>query len=189
MVNLLNLGNVTSGYGTRRAPTKGASTNHKGVDIVLRNKSIPSVLSGTVLSSGYNSSAGNFIKIKQSDGTIATYMHMAAKSPYSAGDTVREGQTIGIMGSTGISTGDHLHFQVEKNGAIINPQTYLSSGVVGSVSTNSTAFSTTGGESSGGWLKETALDFVGHIITFVVVLLVVVLAVVFFTKAFEIKIF
>lgn len=188
MVNLLSMGTVTSGYGTRRAPTKGASTNHKGVDIVLRNKSIPSVLSGTVLSSGYNSSAGNYIKIRQSDGTIATYMHMAAKSPFSAGDTVKEGQTIGIMGSTGISTGDHLHFQVERNGSIINPQTYLSGGGVGSVSTNSTNFST-GGESSGGWLKETALDFVGHVITFVVVLLVVVLAVVFFTKAFEIKIF
>ena len=182
MINLLELGNVTSGFGYRMKPLAGASTNHKGVDIVLRNKTIPSVLSGTVLQSGYNSSSGNYIRIQQADGTIATYMHMAAKSPYSAGDKVKEGQAIGIMGSTGVSTGNHLHFQVEKNGTILNPVNYLKNGV-SNVSTDSTEFST---ENDSSGIKETVMTFVGYIIQFIFILIIVILAMWFFMKAFDI---
>ena len=134
MIDLLNLGTLTSHFGNRDAPTSGASTNHKGIDIVLNDSSIPAVTGGEVIDSGYDSGMGNYIKIKDSNGYTHTYMHMASKSKYVAGSQVKEGSTIGTMGSTGISTGDHLHYQVQDSGGtFLDPEKYLS-GATGVVS-------------------------------------------------------
>ena len=134
MIDLLNLGTLTSHFGNRNAPTSGASTNHKGIDIVLKDSSIPAVTGGEVIASGYNSSMGNYITIKDSNGYKHTYMHMASKPKYKTGSYVPEGSTIGIMGSTGISTGDHLHYQVQDSGGtFLDPEKYLS-GATGIIS-------------------------------------------------------
>ena len=127
MINLLNLGTLTSGFGNRTSPTAGASTNHKGIDIVLNDANIPAVTSGTVTASGTDSSRGNWISIKDQYGNVQTYMHMKNAATLSAGDKVAEGDIIGIMGSTGISTGNHVHFQVaNESGEYINPESYFS---------------------------------------------------------------
>lgn len=180
MVNLLSMGNITSGYGQRPRPTVGASTNHKGIDIVLSNDNVPAVLGGKVLYSGFSNSAGNYIKIQQTDGNIATYMHLAKPANYKSGAVVKEGDIIGVQGSTGVSTGKHLHFQVENDSGFIDPQKYFS---------NSSAFSTVSTELS--TEKENssfAMNLVGHIIQFIAIIFVFVLATIFFFKAFDIKI-
>ena len=187
MINLLDIGRLTSGFGQRKSPTAGASSEHKGIDIVLNDDNIPSVKAGTVSYVGYSSSGGNMIFIDQEDGTTAKYMHMASPSPLSVGDTVTEGQTIGTQGSTGISTGKHLHFQVEGAGGVIDPEIYLD---VDTWLNNTNLVETVGSsnnESSGG-IKGTLLDIAGKLLTFIVVLLIVVLAVYLFMKAFDISI-
>lgn len=129
MIDLRELGVISSGYGARKAPTTGASTFHKGLDIVLNDEAIPSVMGGTVSKVGKSSSAGNWISIKQTDGTTATYMHLAEMPSWSVGDTISEGQTVGIMGNTGISTGTHLHIQFSDNqGNTLDPVAYFETG-------------------------------------------------------------
>lgn len=176
MIDLRQYGTVTSGYGQRVAPTTGASTNHKGLDIVLKDSNIPAVKTGVVEYVGYSNSGGNMVYIKHDDGVTARYLHMAAPSTLSVGDVVREGQTVGIMGSTGVSTGDHLHIDFKRGGTTLDPDEYFSSGGSG-------AFVSTDNEGSG-----LAMGIVGNIIEFVVILLILVLAVVLFMKAFDISI-
>lgn len=162
MIDLLNMGTLTSHFGNRDAPTAGASTNHKGIDIVLSDKSIPAVTGGEVIASGYNSSAGNYITIKDSNGYNHTYMHMANKSSLSVGSTVKEGDTIGTMGSTGVSTGAHLHYQVsDSSGNFLDPEKYLS-GATGTV---------TGGYSDSG--SEYGLKWWGDIVRVVICALLI----------------
>lgn len=176
MIDLRTQGTVTSGFGQRTSPTAGASSNHKGLDIVLSDKNIPSVEAGEVTYKGYSNSGGNMVFITGANGVTTKYMHLASESPLSVGDVVREGQTIGIMGSTGISTGDHLHIEFNRGGTVLDPDEYFSSGGSGLVTTTSN----NGGS---GW----AMGLVGNIIEFVVILLVLVLAVVLFMKAFDIQ--
>lgn len=178
MINLLERGTVTSGFGKRTSPTKGASTNHKGIDIVLKDGVVPSVLGGTVSYVGYSSSGGNMITIEHADGSKASYMHLLTLPTLRVGEYVEEGTMIGTQGSTGISTGDHLHFQIEKNGEYIDPSEWF--GNYGSVSYGVTKQVNN--------LKSSALGIVGHVVEFVVVLLVLVLAVILFMKAFDIHI-
>ena len=130
MIDLTKLGTVTSEYGNRPAPTAGASTPHKGVDVVVNNSQTPAVTAGTVTDKGTDSSRGNWISIRDAYGNVQTYMHMKNSSSLSAGDKVAEGDIIGTMGSTGISTGNHVHFQVyNAQGTYINPETYFSGGI------------------------------------------------------------
>lgn len=187
MINLLDLGRLTSGFGQRTSPTKGASSNHKGIDIVLENDNIPSVKAGTVSYVGYSNSGGNMIFIEQEDGTTAKYMHMANPSTLSVGDTVKEGQTIGTQGNTGVSTGKHLHFQVEGTSGAIDPEIYLD---VESYIANSSHFDHIGEnkkENDSG-IKGSLLDILGKLLTFIAILLIIVLAVYLFMKAFDISI-
>ena len=175
MINLLERGTVTSGFGKRTSPTEGASTNHKGIDIVLENGMVPSVLGGTVSYVGHSASGGNMITIEHADGSKATYMHLLTLPTLKVGEYVEEGTMIGTQGSTGISTGDHLHFQIEKNGEYLDPSEWF--GDYGSISA---AVSNN--------VKSSVMGIVGHVIEFVVILLVLVLAVVLFMKAFDIHI-
>ena len=79
---------------------------------------------GTVLYAFYSDSAGNWVVINHGNGLVTKYMHHSAIY-VSAGQYVTKGQQIGAVGSTGWSTGPHLHFQVEVNGMAVNPRNYL----------------------------------------------------------------
>lgn len=116
---------VSSEFGYRDAPLAGASTNHKGIDLAAPTGTpIYAAQSGTVTSAGYSGNAGNMIVINHGNGMQTYYMH-CSKIYVSAGTKVSKGQNIGAVGSTGNSTGPHLHFQVMLNGVPVNPRNYL----------------------------------------------------------------
>lgn len=117
---------VSSDFGYRSDPFTGATTYHSGIDIPApAGTPIVAAASGTVEWATYSSSAGNWIGINHGNGVYTVYMHMSAML-VSAGASVSAGQTIGLVGTTGSSTGNHLHFSVRKNGAYVNPWNYVS---------------------------------------------------------------
>lgn len=121
-----NGGYVSSKFGPRKAPTKGASTYHNGIDIAGAT-AILAAKPGKVIYKGYSSARGNYLKIDHGGGVVTLYQHAASFS-VSVGSQVSAGQKIGKVGSTGISTGPHLHFEVQVNGACKNPLNYVSPG-------------------------------------------------------------
>ena len=117
---------VTSDYGPRTSPTNGASSNHKGIAIgAAYGADIVAADGGTVLVATYSSSGGNYVIIDHGGGLCTVYMH-ASSLTVSAGQTVSKGQVIAKVGSTGISTGNHLHFGVTLNGVYVSPWGYVS---------------------------------------------------------------
>lgn len=117
---------ITSSFGSREQPTEGASTYHKGIDIgAPSGSSVIAAASGTVITATYSVSAGNYIMLSHGDGIYTVYMH-CSKLFVAVGDEVSQGQQIALVGSTGISTGSHLHFGVSKDGTYINPLDYVS---------------------------------------------------------------
>lgn len=116
---------ITSDYGTRISPTSGASSNHKGIDIgAAHGADIVAAADGTVKAATYSSAAGNYVMIDHGGGVYTVYMH-ASSLTVSTGQTVAAGQVIAKVGSTGISTGSHLHFGVSLNGSYVSPWSYL----------------------------------------------------------------
>lgn len=116
---------TATGFGPRRAPVKGASSFHKGVDIGAQyGAQIVAALAGTVRIAGYNSSAGNYIEIDHGNGYATRYLH-CSKLLVSKGDTVKQGQVIALVGSTGVSTAPHLHFSVIIDGTSVDPLLYV----------------------------------------------------------------
>ena len=116
---------ISSTFGYRNAPLAGASTNHKGVDFAASTGTpIYAAAAGTVTSAGYSGKAGNLIIINHGNGLLTYYMHCNTIF-VSAGQKVSKGQNIGQVGTTGNSTGPHLHFQVMNNGTPVNPMNYL----------------------------------------------------------------
>ena len=123
---------ITSGYGKRGQPVAGASTNHKALDIGVSYKPVYAAADGYVIiaASGYGG-YGNFIMIKHTNNLYTCYGHLS-KFNVSAGQTVSRGQQIGVSGSTGISSGPHLHFEVRTGSSYdsrTNPLNYISSEV------------------------------------------------------------
>lgn len=117
---------ITSQFGDRSAPTEGASTDHKAIDIGASTGSdIVAAASGTVIISTYSVSAGNYIMIDHGGGVFTVYMH-CSQLLASVGDKVSQGQVIAKVGSTGYSTGPHLHFGIRSGGAYVNPLKYVS---------------------------------------------------------------
>ncbi len=123
---LVIAGQITSSFGRRNSPTAGASTFHRGIDIgAPMGTQIVASKGGTVVASEYQSGAGNYIAIYHGNSTYTYYMHcsrLAAK----VGDKVEQGQVIAYVGSTGISTGPHLHFAIVMNEQYVDPQQYVS---------------------------------------------------------------
>ena len=116
---------VTSDYGTRVSPMSGASSNHKGIDIgASAGADIIAAADGTVTAASYSSAAGNYVMIAHGGGLYTVYMH-ASSLLVSPGQTVSAGDVIAKVGSTGISTGSHLHFGVSLNGSYVSPWSYL----------------------------------------------------------------
>ena len=117
---------ITSSFGDRESPTEGASSNHKGVDIGASTGSdILAAAGGQVVISTYSYSAGNYIMIDHGGGVSTVYMH-CSELLAQAGDEVSQGQVIARVGSTGYSTGPHLHFGIRSGGSYVNPLSYVS---------------------------------------------------------------
>ena len=113
---------ITSTVGGRTSPGGIGSTNHKGTDLgrVGYTSPIYAAKSGTVIVSQYSSSYGNYVVISHGSGNTTLYGHMSSRK-VQAGQYVNQGDVIGITGSTGHSTGPHLHFEITENGVRINP--------------------------------------------------------------------
>ncbi len=119
-------GRISSSFGPRKSPRAGASSYHRGVDLAIASGTpVLAAGSGRVVTSTYSSSAGNYIMISHGKRLYTVYMHCSRRI-VKAGDSVSKGQVIGYVGSTGISTGPHLHFGVSKNGTYVNPLNYVS---------------------------------------------------------------
>ena len=115
---------ITSPFGYRESPTAGASTYHQGVDLDTGTGwSVVATRAGTAYTA-YGSAAGNYVTIDHHDGFKSIYMHLNGFA-ISNGTNVSAGQLIGYTGSTGVSTGDHLHFGISKNGVYVNPCLYV----------------------------------------------------------------
>lgn len=115
---------VTSEFGEYRSPS---DPSHKGTDFgSIGAVAVPTyaIGDGTVLIAGYNSSAGNWVVIDHGNGLVAKYMHHESIK-VRVGQQVKKGEQIGNMGTTGDSTGVHLHLQLELNGVPVNPRNYI----------------------------------------------------------------
>jgi murein DD-endopeptidase MepM/ murein hydrolase activator NlpD len=116
---------ITSPFGYRVSPTNGASTYHQGVDLDTGTGwPVVAARAGTVSIAGWGKAAGNYVQINHHDGFTSIYMHLSSIG-VSAGQHVSAGQYIGATGSTGVSTGDHLHFGIALNGVYVNPCSYV----------------------------------------------------------------
>ena len=121
----INYTAMTSAFGWRIHPIYGTRKFHYGVDLAAPTGTpIYATRSGTVSTASYNGSAGYYVQINHGDGYRSIYMHMT-HYVVSAGQNVSQGQVIGYCGSTGGSTGPHLHFGISYNGSYVNPANYI----------------------------------------------------------------
>ena len=116
---------ISSEFGPRRAPTAGASTYHRGRDYAAPSGTpIYASAAGTVITASYNGVRGNYVVIDHGNGLQTWYQH-ASRLYVSAGQKVSRGQNIAAVGTTGVSTGAHLHYEVHVNGTAVDPRKYL----------------------------------------------------------------
>ena len=114
---------MSSSFGRRKAPTKGASTYHQGIDWAIpRGTAVYASSGGTVTRAGWSSSYGYCVYIQHPDGVETRYAHNS-KLLVKVGQSVKQGQSIALSGNTGDSFGAHLHFEIRKNGKPIDPFT------------------------------------------------------------------
>lgn len=117
---------ISSEFGTRPDPILGIEKFHSGVDFAApKGTAIYAAYDGVVAAATYNASMGNYVMIDHGDGLYTIYMHASALY-VSKDDVVLKGDTIAAVGTTGRSTGNHLHFSVRKDGAYVSPWNYLS---------------------------------------------------------------
>ncbi|HBH36735.1 MAG TPA: hypothetical protein DDW45_10545 [Gammaproteobacteria bacterium] len=118
-------GYISSGFGGRVHPISGKYKGHKGVDIPGKSGiRIKAVAGGVVVKSGRVSGYGNLVEVKHADGLTTLYGHNK-KNIVKKGDIVEKGEALALLGSTGRSTGPHVHFEVRKNGKPVNPMRYI----------------------------------------------------------------
>ena len=114
-------GRITSRFGSRRHPILGFARFHSGIDFgAAWGSPIAAAADGVVVGAGWSGGYGRQVRVAHDGGVLTTYSHMSgiAAAP---GETVRQGQVIGYVGSTGLSTGPHLHFEVRVNGRAVDP--------------------------------------------------------------------
>lgn len=115
---------ITSFFGPRKHPITHVAGNHGGTDIrAAYGTKIKAARGGTVMTSAYNNSYGNYVVVLHDNGESTLYAHMS-KRAVSEGDTVTQGQTLGYVGSTGSSTGNHLHYEIRVNGTRVDALDY-----------------------------------------------------------------
>ena len=112
---------ITSGFGYRIGPITGEPGIHTGIDMAAPyGTSIHAAADGTVADAAYDDSYGYYVKLRHKDNTVTIYAHCSALC-VSAGEKVKQGEKIAEVGSTGSSTGNHLHFEMRKDNIRINP--------------------------------------------------------------------
>lgn len=117
---------ITSGFGGRADPFSGGHANHKGIDFKANvGDPVLAVADGVVSYSGVRSGYGNVIEVDHGNGYVTRYAHNS-RLTLKVGELVRAGQEIAKAGSTGRSTGAHVHFEVWENGRVVNPRNFLS---------------------------------------------------------------
>ncbi len=116
---------VSSPFGWRIHPVHGDRRFHAGVDLAVGHTPIYATRSGVVTTATYSTTAGYYVVINHTDGFTSTYMHMCKMPSVKVGDFVSAGQVIGCVGTTGTSTGLHLHFGISYNGVAVNPMDYI----------------------------------------------------------------
>ncbi len=125
-INPVEIMKFSSGYGYRNAPTRGASRNHKGIDIPGPvGTPIYATADGAIGRAEWVGGYGKFVEINHGNAVQTRYGHMSALN-VTPGQRIRKGDIIGYMGSTGRSTGSHLHYEVRIAGEAINPTAFLS---------------------------------------------------------------
>ena len=118
---------ISSLFGYRTDPITGKKEFHLGLDMAGKSGTgVTSIASGIVTWSGPNKGYGNLVEISHGNGYVTRYGHNS-ENLVNVGERVEKGQVIALMGSTGRSTGPHVHFEVVKNGRHINPRNYISS--------------------------------------------------------------
>jgi murein DD-endopeptidase MepM/ murein hydrolase activator NlpD len=118
---------ISSAYGSRTNPVTGKRQFHRGIDVPGRKGAdIVAVADGVVSQSGYSGNYGWTVELNHGDGVATQYSHNM-ENLVEIGDTVRKGQVIAILGSTGRSTGPHVHFEVKQSGKTVNPYQYIKS--------------------------------------------------------------
>lgn len=116
---------ITSPFGWRMHPILNVNKFHNGVDLgAAGGTPIVAAYDGTVVAAGYSSTMGNYIYLNHGSGLVTIYMHASALY-VSTGQEVSKGETIAAVGTTGRSTGNHLHFGVRKDGAYVDPMGYI----------------------------------------------------------------
>ena len=116
---------ITSPYGMRWHPVHGTYRMHKGVDLAGDwYDDIVAPRSGTVTATGYSSSAGYYVEIDHGNGFVSEYFHLADYFVY-VGQSVTQGERIALVGSTGTSTGAHLHYGMLFEGSYVDPEDYI----------------------------------------------------------------
>lgn len=116
-------GRITSGFGSRAAPIAGASKDHRGIDIAAPfGTAVKAPQVGTVKAIGFDPKLGKYVVIDHGAGTTTRFGHLSDNSVVREGQMVRQGDLIGRVGSTGNSTGNHLHYGVYQNGKAVDPR-------------------------------------------------------------------
>jgi len=119
---------VSSGFGHRVDPFTGRKKFHKGIDFAGKAGSeVVAVAAGVVIASEWQTGYGNVVEIRHADGYVTHYAHNR-ENLVKVGDRVEKGETIAILGSTGRSSGPHVHFEVRRNGKVIDPSRFIGKG-------------------------------------------------------------
>jgi len=118
-------GFISSYFGEREDPFSGEEAYHKGVDFAgTAGAHVTAVAAGVVTWAGQRTGYGNLVEINHGDGYVTRYAHNE-RTLVSVGQTVKRGDSIALMGSTGRSTGPHVHFEVLRNGRQVDPLSFV----------------------------------------------------------------
>jgi murein DD-endopeptidase MepM/ murein hydrolase activator NlpD len=117
---------VNSAFGLRQLSFEPAARLHAGIDIAApEGEAIHATAAGEVVRTGLSESYGHFVEVAHADGLTSFYAHMSRTMGLTPGAQVSEGEVLGFVGSTGHSTGPHLHFEIRKDGAPLDPEKFM----------------------------------------------------------------